>query len=205
MVFQYYQQYRIRRYLQLQQIKHDWYGAPCTSAGFDIAYNNGEWVFSVCVDMPAREMQLAKPGEYFEGLWKQDVAEWFVYSPDNNRYLECNLSANGAWWLMAFSKPRVRDTSGLAGIDLSLITTRHHIEKAKWGAELHIPETVLCRLLGASHRMYNVCFILGTPQQYLSLNRLSSLKPDFHRPAEFKTLLFSDRKGKVGWAYAEGE
>ena len=51
----------------------------------------------------------AAPGEFFEGLWKGDVAELFLSLPNGN-YVEYNFAPNGAWWACAFSEPRVRTT-----------------------------------------------------------------------------------------------
>ncbi len=139
--------------------------------------------FKVDVPLPPEKDLLAQPYEYKEGLWEQNVAEWFIVNTRTKRYLECNLSANGAWWMMAFSGVRQRNIDLLP--DLSEVITQSSRQQDSWQAELEIPETLLVDILGDDEWVHNVCFILGKqPRQYISFNKLISNKPDFHRPDE---------------------
>ncbi len=173
----------------MQTIKQDWHGKPCPSASFRIWQENQFWIFSVQVNVPADITLPAQPGEYFEGLWEQDVAEWFIANPQTGHYIELNLAANGAWWLMAFSQPRVRNETLLQTTSLAGVNTQHQMTATAWQAELRLPQNCLQNLLGEGQWTHNVCFILGQqPRQYLSMNQLASLKPDFHLPDEFTAL-----------------
>ncbi len=84
---------------------------------------------------------------------------------------------------MVFSGARQRDMNLLP--ELTEITTRSSRQQNSWQAELEVPEAFLVDILGDEAWTHNVCFILGKrPIQYISLNKLTSDDPDFHRPEE---------------------
>jgi len=180
----------------MKYLQKDWYGNACANVGFKIVPST-QWIFKVAVHTAAEKRPLAAANEYKEGLWQQDVAEWFIANPATGRYVECNLSANGAWWLMVFSAPRQRIKLPLP--DLKGIMTTSSQQPISWQAELIIPKKLMLGLLGDGAWTYNVCFIVGQEassklqrgqtQQYISLNTLTSPEPDFHRPDEFITTL----------------
>ena len=58
--------------------------------------------------LPLEDRAIFKAGGFAEGLWEQDVAEFFVADPETGHYQEFNLSPGGAWWSAIFSGPRVR-------------------------------------------------------------------------------------------------
>lgn len=171
----------------MRYIKEDWHGQDCPKTGFEILKKEG-WLFRVAVTRPPEKSPLGKANQYQEGLWEQDVAEWFVANPASGHYLEFNLASNGAWWLMAFSSERQRAEKLLDGLDG--IETHAYSQVDSWSAELKVPERVLISALGDHVWTYNVCFILGNaPRQFLSLNKLGSQEPDFHRPSEITEIL----------------
>ncbi len=183
-------------------ITKDWYGKPCPKVGFDLSIKDStptQWVFSVNVQAAKSKQSIAQPNEYKEGLWEQDVAEWFIANPANGRYVEFNLAANGAWWLMAFSKPRQRIENFSANFLTNIaekekIKTSSSQQEQSWSAELCIPKKLLVEILDEGDWTYNVCFIVSdvsnkSQKRYMSLNSLSSLDPDFHLPGEFTTQL----------------
>lgn len=167
-------------------ITKDWYGNDCPKVTFEVI-KSSHWRFKVDVPLAPQRKLLADTGEFYEGLWEQDVAEWFIVNSKTGQYLECNLAANGAWWMMLFSSCRERC---LKQPDLQKVRTIYLSNKNSWQAELIIPDLLLTSILGQSDWNYNVCFILGKqPKQYLSLNQLSPKLPDFHRPSEIMTPL----------------
>lgn len=172
----------------MYRIDRDWYGQVCPAVTFEFVKDKGLWVFSTEIPVPPQNPLLAEPGQYFEGLWEQDVAEWFIVNPQTGMYVEINLASNGAWWLMPFSGPRQRNESLLP--DLGRISTRTHQEQEAWAAEISIPEYTLRHSLGAGEWTHNACFILGSePRQYLSWASLNAEHPDFHRLTEIKEAL----------------
>ena len=164
----------------MEYLVKDWYGKPCPKVGFEVTKSTS-WTFKVSVPTMATTKPMAEPNQYCEGLWKQDVAEWFIVNPKTGRYVECNLAANGAWWMMLFSEPRKRTrVPSFTGV-----STQYKLGGNSWEAELFIPESLLLACLGEAKWAHNVCFILGEkPKQYLSLNKLSPKVPDFHLPNE---------------------
>lgn len=125
-------------------------------------------------------------GKFQPDLWKYDVAEFFLASPDGS-YLEFNLSPNGAWWSARFNKPRVaRDLPPLAGVE-----TVSEITDESWQVRAAIPLSELGSLEGA---LFNVTFILGSPaQQFFTAAPPGDGAPDFHRPDLFLPMSLPSR------------
>ncbi len=164
----------------MEYLDKDWYKKPCPKAGFEIVKLTN-WTFKVSVPTIPSIKPIAKPNQYYEGLWVQDVAEWFIVNPVTGRYVEVNLAANGAWWMMLFSEPRKR----IVIPSLTGVRSQYSQVENNWEAALCIPQSLLLACLGEGNWTHNVCFILGdNPKQYVSFNKLSSKTPDFHRPDE---------------------
>jgi hypothetical protein len=169
----------------MKYLEKDWYGKPCPMVGFEVIRST-HWTFKVDVHVPPEKSSIAEPFEYKEGLWEQDVAEWFLVNTTTKQYIEWNLSANGAWWLMPFSGARQRAETLLPSLEA--ITTRSSQQEGSCQAEIEVPEKLLINLLGDDKWTHNVCFIIGKqPRQYISLNELGSAAPDFHRPQRIIT------------------
>lgn len=124
----------------------------------------------------------ARPGCFQEELWRYDVAEFFIASADAGRYLEMNLSPNGAWWGCVFSAPRVADDAASALL---------RVEQAQgvatpegWRASLLLPAAVLANLgLSLASCRLAVCAVLESPHYiYLTTAEPCNTQPDFHRP-----------------------
>ena len=159
----------------MEYIDKDWYEKPCPKVGFEIVKSTN-WTFKATVPTIAETKLIAKPKQYYEGLWEQDVAEWFIVNPVTGRYVEFNLAANGAWWMMLFSEPRKRTKIP----SLTGVSSQYNQDENSWEATLLIPDLLLLACLGEAGWTHNVCFILGEcPKQYLSLNKLSPKVPDF--------------------------
>ena len=126
-----------------------------------------------------------KSGEFQPELWKYDVAEFFLATPDRSSYLEFNLSPNGAWWSARFKEPRVAlDQPPLTGVK-----TVSDISNDSWQVRAAIPLSELGPLEGA---LLNVTFILGSPEQrFFTSAPLDAVEPDFHRPHHFLPMSLS--------------
>lgn len=172
--------------LQNGQIEHDWFGESCPENHFSLSSSNTGFCFETEVNAKPLSVFPCKPGEYFEGLWEYDVAELFIAADKGDHYLEINLAPNGAWWMMAFSAPRQRMAD--FRIDHQHIKTESSLNTDHWKSSMCIPHGLLQNILRTDTMRFNVTYILGEPKQYLSYCNLQSAKPDFHTPAQFKTL-----------------
>jgi len=175
-----------RRVLLTGQIEQDWFGARCPENHFSLSTSNRDLCFENLVRTTPPSAFPAKSGEYFEGLWEYDVAELFIAADKSEHYLEINLAPNGAWWMMAFSAPRQRMTN--FHIDQQDIKTESSRHADHWTSSICIPHGLLQNILRTDTMRFNVTYILGEPEQYLSYCNLQSATPDFHLPAQFKNL-----------------
>ena len=144
-------------------------------------------------DKAARLHPEARPGVFQADLWQHDVAELFLADPVSGRYFEFNLSPNGAWWCCEFTAPRVRAEKTDAPMP-NVATFAEVAEDGAWLAAMALPLDLLrARLDFGMETRANVAFILGSPQQsFLSAAELGGDTPDFHQPAKFRQVVFSD-------------
>ncbi len=124
----------------------------------------------------------AKPGCFQEELWRYDVAEFFIANADASRYLEMNLSPNGAWWGRVFGAPRVADDA--ASALLRVEQAQGCASASGWQASLLLPKDVLDALgFSLEHCRVAVCAVLESPNYiYLTTAEPCDTQPDFHRP-----------------------
>lgn len=118
-------------------------------------------------------------GEFVEGLWKQDVAELFLFS-EKGDYQEFNLSPSAAWWSAYFSEYRkeLEDTFNIP----ENIETVAKIENNFWQAAIKIP---LSQINIKDIQIVNATAIIYQEEvHYYSYHSLNSEKPDFHRRPE---------------------
>ena len=137
---------------------------------------------------PARLHPGARPGGFQAELWQHDVAELFLADPLSGRYLELNLSPNGAWWSCEFTAPRVRvDELDIAMPDVA--TFSELAADGTWVAAMAIPLDLLrARVDFGNQTRLNVTMILESPaQRFLSAADLGPGEPDFHQPDRFTT------------------
>ncbi len=170
---------------QYISIGTDWSGRSGCGPSFHVSTEGDDWAFRVRVAGKPLMHPDATPGAYLEGLWRYDVAEWFIANPDSGRYLEWNLAPGGAWWMMVFDAPRqrARNQPDLAGVSTEAATRGN-----RWQAGLCFPRSLIASTLGAGVFTHNVCFILGSPRQYFSWVDLPADEPDFHLPQSFRRL-----------------
>jgi hypothetical protein len=149
---------------------------------FELKYFLEKWPI---VDTPA------EPGKFYEGLWKGDCAEFWIYSPSAGKYLEFNLGPNGAWWTCIFTGPRERF---LEILPPECETTSTEIEGVGWAASIRIPKEEVFRCLGTLDDLHGNVTLLtdGCPDVNYPPENLHSVvklkEVDFHRPQDWVPL-----------------
>lgn len=165
------------------ELGQEWYGRRVSPPyRYRLTLTTGGLLFEAERAEAAAVHPDAKSGCFQEELWRYDVAEFFIANADTGRYLEMNLSPNGAWWGRMFSGPRVPDDSvaSLLRVEFAQgVTTSEG-----WKASLLLPFEVLAALelpLDCWH--VAVCAVLEAPEYiYLTTAAPCDTQPDFHRP-----------------------
>ena len=171
-----------------QALSTTWHGSTVLPPFFFSLYTEGEHlVFHARREAPAIVHPLAQPGEYREELWRYDVVELFIATPDASRYLEFNLSPNGAWWAAGFSAPRVPLPGFSAGhLD---VRTRAAYSPERWQAEarIHLAEPAEWGWRPDACRMA-VCAVICRDGRYTYLTTCEQRQgqPDFHHPWDWE-------------------
>jgi hypothetical protein len=145
--------------------------------------------FTVFHEIKPHTHPKAEGGAFTPDLWKHDVSELYLASPECDKYIEFNLAANGAWWSAEFSEPRV--LAGRKDAPFPGVKTYHeYVPDAGWAATMVIPIAELERTLGFGDQAYGtVCSISNSPhQQCQSSALLSGDHPNFHQPQDFDKL-----------------
>lgn len=125
-------------------------------------------------------------GQFVEGLWESDVAEFFV-SGGGQDYQEVNISPTGAWWSAQFSNYRER--SRVSEFDVSI---QSKVGSGLWEVRF---ETALSNLFPwrdcapQARRISPTAILFDTKPHYFAWNHNSGGEPDFHRADLFKALL----------------
>ena len=170
----------------MQELCHDWDGATfAPPARFRLVQDPSHLWLIAGRNKATSGCSSASCGEFKAELWKQDVAELFIASPDFKNYLEFNLSPRGAWWTALFSGPRSQTSLGA----LPEVTCRAGQDDAGvWNAAMGIPLEWLCETIAwGEDSPLNVTFILDSPhQRFLTACDLGEGEPDFHRPEHFQ-------------------
>ncbi len=140
---------------------------------------------------PPQSHPESRPHCYQADLWRYDVAEFFLSTPDRETYLEFNLAPNGAWWSCAFGAPR-QPLPGEPSI-IPEVTTRAFHSDRYWAVVASIPiDWMEEHYQFGPESSLNATLILNSPRQiFLTAAPLSSSEPDFHRPHEFLPVEFT--------------
>ncbi|MGJ8697849.1 MAG: hypothetical protein ACSHYF_16140 [Verrucomicrobiaceae bacterium] len=163
-------------------LKSDWFGASsCHLPRFQCLLSPTHFHFLAGDQITPVIHPDARPGKFQLELWKFDLAEFFLASPDGS-YLEFNLAPNGSWWSSFFNSPRnPLDLPPLHGVE-----TVAKIFPSGWRAMASIP---LHQLPPLTDARLNVTFILGSPRQrFFTAAPLPGAEPDFHQPDHFLQL-----------------
>lgn len=164
-----------------QTISQEWHGnALANPYEFSISVDAEHLIYRARRQQAAQSHPEAQPGCFQENLWMHDAAEMFIAKEDLSRYLEVNLSPNGAWWTCCFSAPRVNEASILPAQG---ILTESKVLEDSWEACIRIPLTYL-KALGLEPKKCRiaVCAILNSPEQiFLTTAENIQGTPDFHQ------------------------
>jgi hypothetical protein len=169
---------------QVQQIDKEWYGQavePPYEFSFTLTAEGLE--FCAARKAPALVHPQGVCGAFQAELWRYDAAEFFLSTPDGSRYMEFNLSPNGAWWAAVFCAPR-QVAPGYEGWIPAGVQATGCSNSEGWSCRALIPTAVLeqvgispadCKLAAAA--------ILKSPEQvFLTTALPCDTQPDFHRP-----------------------
>ena len=169
---------------------HDWDRVALdVPVGFSFAIDDKNLWFIVSRAKVATLHPDSRPGKFMPELWKYDVAEFFLTNPNNGRYLEFNLSPNGAWWAAEFSGPR----EGMGEAPLQGVETFAELSKeGSWLVAAKLELSMLQdRFAFSPDSKLNATFIIDSPEQkFVSVTDLGKGKPDFHQPDKFKEANF---------------
>ena len=179
--------------LQFIPFKCDWFAEPLNiKTAFLLAYSSQRIYFAFKCRQKAFINSDHQKNAYKEGLWKYDVAEFFICDPKSGQYQEFNISPSGSWWTMLFSGYRKEDHSHFVlpqEIEIISNFTDSIWEVAFSVAldQLSLDVSDLTKLTG------NVTSIInGRNRKYLSWAIINSDKPDFHRNDCFLPFYFFD-------------
>ena len=174
-------------------ISHDLSGAPLTSPlRFGLALSASHLYFGYAQPVNEGSFTPRPVGEFYEGLWEEQVLELFVAADSGERYQEFNLSPSGAWWTQPFSSYRVRDTA--TGIPQTLEV---YAEEGSAGSRsfFRIPRSALsvrCNFSDDSRANITAVVVETTPskKRYCAVHETGSGAADFHASVGFRSFAF---------------
>ncbi len=124
-------------------------------------------------------------GDFVEGLWERDVAEFFVAGIGPS-YQEINISPTGAWWSAVFSD--YRELKSVAQFEPK-ITADWSDQRWAVSFESDLYDLEPWRESGPDQRLISPAAILHTPEpHYFAWNHRGDGEPDFHRSDLFKPI-----------------
>ncbi len=181
--------------LPRERIDSDWYKKKTPHPiQFSLGLDSTTFYFIGEVSAPPYCDESLASGDYREGLWERDVAEFFLLESPDARYQEFNLSPMGAWWSHSFVKYRERDTAHFVkpqGVvtysDWDAKPLENNSKILTWTVGISIPRRSLSIPISFSESTrINVSFILGAPhERFYSFAPPLECAPDFHRVENF--------------------
>jgi len=133
----------------------------------------------------------ATKGDYVEGLWEADVAEFFLAKANTDgsfNYLEINVSPEGAWWSMEHHGIRQRSQRSTPLTQVEITSPSPHQISIAFPIP-SLPSWANPALPNSSFPLLaNATFILKGADgnnNYLSWCDLPGDQPDFHQPQSF--------------------
>ena len=163
----------------------DWRGCPTSwDVRFIFAADPARIFYVVWMPFGPGKAVGTAPGpekhDFFEGLWLEDVAEFFIKSDSTGRYQEFNLGPDGRWWSACFSSYRKRE---------ELDCNMPGVETFSWKGEgmvnfgISVPRKELkVDIAFSAGSVMNVTAIVNTPsQEFLIWSPPPVEEPDFHR------------------------
>lgn len=174
-------------------IAHDLSGTPlATPIRFGLALSPTFLYFGYAQAVSSDTFTPRPVGEFFEGLWEEQVLELFLAADSGERYQEFNLSPSGAWWTQPFSAHRVRDNTIPAPKSLEVFA-----EEGSAGSRsfFRVPRSALlvaCSLSVGSRA--NITAIVLDPRskekRFCAVHDTGPGAADFHSPSGFKPFDF---------------
>lgn len=175
-----------------QQLETEWYGHAVTPPyEYSFEQTSAGLLFKARRKAPALVHPQGQCGQFQPELWRYDAAEFFITAPDGNRYMEFNLSPNGAWWACLFQAPRVT-AEGTESWRPQVEATGSQCE-AGWQCEALISASSLQEAgINIQDCKLAACAILNSPEQVFLTSALPcDSQPDFHRPDLWEKALLS--------------
>ena len=161
----------------------EWYG-QAIEPPYEYSFSHTAEGLVFCARRAAAAMvhPQGKCGQFQAELWRYDAAEFFITSPGGERYMEFNLSPNGAWWAAVFSAPRVVDAPFADW--RPIVTATGEATADGWQCQALISAESLKEVgINPANCKLAACAILNSPQQvFLTTALPCDTQPDFHRP-----------------------
>lgn len=131
---------------------------------------------------PSSQSPTAPAGSRVDGLWQYNVVELFLVGV-NDQYLEIELSESGHWLVLGFESVRKRSHA----YEDFIPEFTHSIDAnyGTWESSILIPWSIIPENLS---RMNAFSIIEG---QYLALNSVPGLEPDFHQPSTYPLVILT--------------
>jgi len=177
-----------------RQIYHGWLDEKkeTLESSFSLKVVNKALIFDLFFPSGSCGVEGSTCGQFIEGLWEAEVGELFLARtlPDGQtRYLEINISPEGAWWSMEHQavrqrKPNCRPLNNVNVCSIDESTVQMSIPLSSLPDWLLSPD----RSNLSDESSGNVTFILATAngdKQHLSFFPLAGENPDFHQPEAF--------------------
>lgn len=170
--------------MKLERItEQDWFGERLVRpfrATFEVQVDRAS--FHAVMPFAPPQARLHSRGDFIEGLWNDDVVELFVRDR-NGRYVEFNVSADGAWWFMPFADYRIRAQDNCAPPQAAISIFR---EELQWQVRLSFDVNCLLEFLSGVDLIHfaAIHYQDGVPV-YVSSRKVLGGVPDFHASSCF--------------------
>ena len=125
-------------------------------------------------------------GEFVEGLWEEDVGEFFVRDP-SGRYQEFNLAPSGAWWSAVFDSYRCRAEVSPRP---TVVEVHTQVSSGSWRGLLGIARESMTIQVTEGSSLHVSGITYASMCCYLSSYPDRSVDPDFHRSECFQGVSF---------------
>ncbi len=179
--------------LPMMDLTEDWFGNLLAEPCKFTLLKDPEFLWFISVFSHSANIHpAASPGIFTPELWKYDVAELFLANPNTEKYLEFNLTSNGAWWASEFSS--IRNPSAHQPDFTTHIRPHQDLAKTHHSVVgLQIPLNFLKKEIDFGvTTAANITVICDSPSQsYLSASKLPGVQPNFHQPAHFPVISFT--------------
>lgn len=164
-------------------IEWDWFGEKLVRPfRASLEVQGGRALFHAVMPYAPPVAELHSRGDFIEGLWNDDVVELFLRDR-NGRYVEFNISADGAWWFMPFTDYRIRAQGGCTPPQSTISIVR---EDVQWQVRLSFDiNHLLMFLSGVNFTHFSAIHYQGGTSVYLSSRRVLGGDPDFHSASCF--------------------